>query len=42
MLGRDRVGRPRACDTGGHLTSVTIPRLRVAAARAGAGRRPPG
>jgi hypothetical protein len=43
MLGRDRVGRPSACDTGEHSTSVSIPRLRVAAASAGAsGQRPPG
>jgi hypothetical protein len=35
MLGRDRVRRPRACDTGEHSTSVSIPQLRAAAARAG-------
>jgi hypothetical protein len=42
MLGRDPVGRSPACDTGEHSTSVSIPRLRAGATRAGAvAQRPP-
>jgi hypothetical protein len=37
MLDRDRVGRPRPCDTDEHSTSLSIPRLRAGRGPRGGG-----